>query len=66
MPPTPALPSDDISTEWLENVIHGNIRRRMDGVRINPIQLSGAGAGRVLYVRSFRYALLPQRLMTEV
>jgi hypothetical protein len=45
------LPTD-ISKEWLEHVIQGNIQRRIDGVRINPILLTGPAAGRVLYVVS--------------
>lgn len=45
------LPAD-ISKEWLENVIHGNIQRRIDGIRINPVQLTGPAAGNVLYVVS--------------
>src|ERR1035437_439979 len=43
------LPSN-ISKEWIEQVINGNIQRRIDGVRINPVHLTGAGAGKVLYV----------------
>jgi len=45
------LPTD-ISKEWLEHVIQGNIQRRIDGVRINPIMLTGPAAGRMLYVVS--------------
>jgi hypothetical protein len=45
------LPAE-ISKEWLEQVIQGTIQRRIDGVRINPVRLSGEAAGRVLYVVS--------------
>lgn len=45
------LPTE-ISKDWLENVIHGNIQRRIDAVRINPVRLSGLAAGRLLYVVS--------------
>jgi len=43
------LPTD-VSKEWLEHVIHANIQRRIDGIRINPVELSGTAAGRILYV----------------
>jgi len=36
--------------EWLENVITGNVQPRIDGLHINPVQLTGANAGRVVYV----------------
>lgn len=42
----------EISKEWLEQVINSNIQRRIDGVRINPVSLSGTNTGRVLYVVS--------------
>lgn len=45
------LPTD-ITKEWLEQVIHGNIQRRIDGVRIRPVRLTGSAVGRVLYVVS--------------
>jgi hypothetical protein len=45
------LPTE-ITKEWLEQVIHGNIQRRIDGVRISPVRLTGSAAGRVLYVVS--------------
>jgi hypothetical protein len=43
------IPSE-IAKEWIEQVINSNIQRRIDGVRINPVRLTGAAAGRVLYV----------------
>jgi hypothetical protein len=45
------LPTE-INKEWLEHVIHGNIQRRIDGIRINPVRLTGSAAGKVLYVVS--------------
>src|SRR5437667_10768469 len=30
--------------EWLENVIISNVQPRIDGLHINPVQLSGANA----------------------
>jgi predicted HTH transcriptional regulator len=41
-----------ISKEWLEQVIDSRIQRRIDGIRINPIRLSGPKAGKVMYVVS--------------
>ncbi len=41
-----------ISREWLEQVINSNIQRRISGVRINQIELSGERKGRVAYVVS--------------
>lgn len=38
------------SKEWLENVIISNVQPRIDGLHINPVQLTGANAGRVVYV----------------
>jgi hypothetical protein len=43
---------NDITKEWLEQVINSRIQRRIDGIRINQIQLSGAKVGRVVYVVS--------------
>src|SRR4051812_3349471 len=40
--------SKEISQEWLEQVINSGIQRRIAGIRINPVHLSGSG--RVLYV----------------
>jgi hypothetical protein len=43
---------NDISKEWVEQVINTNIQRRIDNVRINQIQLATHAPGRVLYVVS--------------
>jgi hypothetical protein len=40
----------EISKEWLEHVINSHIQRRINGVRINPVQLTGSAPGKVLYV----------------
>lgn len=40
----------EISKEWLEQVINSTIKRRIDGIRINQVQLSGTRERRVLYV----------------
>jgi hypothetical protein len=40
---------EDINREWIENVINSNIQRRIDGVRITPIELS-THPGRHIYV----------------
>src|SRR5262245_44592645 len=40
----------DITKEWLEQVIQGNIRPRIHGIHINPIELSGARLGKFAYV----------------
>jgi hypothetical protein len=42
---------NDISKEWLEQVINSGIQRRIDGIRINPVQLT-ATPGKVIYVVS--------------
>jgi Putative DNA-binding domain len=42
----------DLSKEWIEQVINSNIQRRIDGIRINPVRLSGAADDKVLYVVS--------------
>src|SRR6266849_9966119 len=42
----------DISKEWIEQVINSNIQRRIDGIRINPVQLTTHAPGKVLYVVS--------------
>src|SRR5260370_25018735 len=39
-----------ISKEWLDDVISSTIHRKIDGVRIHVIDLSGPRAGRVAYV----------------
>lgn len=40
----------DISKEWLEQVINGNIQPRIDGVRINQVELVTHNPGKVAYV----------------
>lgn len=40
----------DIPREWLEQVINSTIHRRIDGVRINPIELASIRPGRLAYV----------------
>lgn len=40
----------DISDEWLEQVINSNIQRRIDGIRINTVALINTRPGQVLYV----------------
>lgn len=40
----------DISKEWLEQVMQGNVRPRIPGVHINPVDLSGPRLGKVVYV----------------
>jgi len=42
----------DITREWLEQVINSNIRRRIDGVRINQVALNQTNPGKVIYVIS--------------
>jgi hypothetical protein len=39
-----------ISKEWLEQVINSNIQRRIDGIRINAVDLSTTHPRRVAYV----------------
>lgn len=39
----------DISREWLEQIINSRIQPRIDDIRINQIELSGANAGKVIY-----------------
>ena len=39
-----------ITKEWLEQVINSRIQRRIDGIRIFPVQLSGKAAGKVVYL----------------
>src|SRR5713101_7694041 len=43
---------NDVSKEWIEQVINSNIQRRIDGIRINPVQLTTHAPGKVLYVVS--------------
>lgn len=44
------LDPSEISKEWIEQVINSKISRRVDGVRIFQIPLSGERLGRVAYV----------------
>jgi hypothetical protein len=41
---------NDITKEWIEQVINSGIQRRVGGIIINQIHLSGLKAGRVMYV----------------
>ena len=50
-------PQSDNSKEWIEQVINSNIQRRIDGTRINPVQLGASAAGNVLYVVSIPQSL---------
>jgi hypothetical protein len=43
---------NEISKEWLEQVINSRIQRRIDGVRVNQVALVTASPGRVAYVVS--------------
>lgn len=40
----------EISGEWIEHIINSTIDRRIEGVRINTIELPATRPGRVLYV----------------
>jgi hypothetical protein len=40
---------NDITKEWIEQVINSRIQQRIDGIRINQIKLAGARAGKVIY-----------------
>lgn len=40
----------DITKEWLEQIINSRIQRRVDGVRINQVELTTTNPGRVAYV----------------
>lgn len=42
------LPTE-VSKEWLENVIDSNIRRKIQGVKINQIELTTSNPGKVIY-----------------
>jgi len=44
------LDPSDISKEWVEQVINSRIERRIDGIRIRQVALSGTRSGRVAYV----------------
>ncbi len=40
----------DITREWLEQIINSTIQPRIDGIRINQIELAKTRPGRVMYV----------------
>jgi hypothetical protein len=40
----------EVSKEWLEQVINSRIQRRIDGVRIAPVELTKTHPGKVAYV----------------
>jgi hypothetical protein len=44
------LNPDEISKEWLEQVINSRISRRIDGIQIQQIYLTGTRTGRVAYI----------------
>ena len=44
------IDSTDFSKEWLEQVINSRIKPRIDGVIINPVNLTGPSEGQVAYV----------------
>ena len=46
--PNPYHP-EEITKEWLENVIDSNISRKIDGVIINQIELQTSNPGKVIY-----------------
>ena len=46
--PKPYHP-EEITKEWLENVIDSNISRKIDGVIINQIELQTSNPGKVIY-----------------
>lgn len=39
-----------ISKEWLEQVINSRIHRRIDGIKINQVELAQSAPGKVAYV----------------
>jgi hypothetical protein len=41
---------NDISDEWIEQVINSNVQRRIDGIKINTVYLNKTHPGKVLYV----------------
>nr|WP_248278133.1 ATP-binding protein [Paenibacillus sp. SZ31] len=41
-----------VTREWIEQVIDSRIQRKIDGIRIHQVDLSGENFGRVLYVIS--------------
>lgn len=55
---------NDVSKEWLEQVINSGIQRRIDGIRINPVRLSSA-PGRVLYVISIPQSMRAPHMASD-
>jgi len=43
-------PYGEINKDWLENVITSNIKPRIDGLRINPVELPLTRPGKLLYM----------------
>lgn len=41
---------NDITKEWLEQVINSRIQRKIDGIKINQVELTNSRKGKVLYV----------------
>ena len=41
---------NDVSKEWLEQVINSRIQRRIDGIRVNQVVLATVAPGKVAYV----------------
>src|SRR5580704_16950012 len=44
----PCIDPNEISPEWLEQVIDSGIQRRIDGIKINPVRI--ASGGKPVYV----------------
>lgn len=43
---------NEISKEWIEHIINSRIKRRIEGIRIYPVELKNRNPGRVVYVIS--------------
>jgi hypothetical protein len=50
--PDDGLDLDDISKEWIEQVINSTVHPRIDGLRVNQIALNQSSPGRVIYAVS--------------
>jgi hypothetical protein len=50
------LDPDEVSKEWIEQVINSAVHPKIDGLRINQIPLTQRGTGRVLYALSIPQA----------
>ncbi len=48
---------NEISKEWLEQVINSNIQPKIEGIRINPVELSTSNPGKFVYVVCIPQAL---------